>query len=149
MRGARIALAALALAGCSYDWGSLSALYDGSVPQDPHNVVLPGLSCNPVSNSPCGDSSYCLALVQSDQSLSRASCRGSFGSGSSGTYCGDETFCVPGFTCWTDPTDPTGTHRTCEEPCFADADCTPGHTCLTTGAYRVTYGSAAMYRCSP
>lgn len=149
---ARLSLLVLALAGCSYDWQSVTAYTqrdadtDGVVAVDPRHTILPGFSCNPVSMDGCASGNYCLGKIELDQRFSSLSCHGAFGSGSQGTYCDGASNCVPGFLCWTDPADSTGASHTCEVPCFADSDCTSGH-CDTAGRYAVTYGRATLYRC--
>ena len=156
----RAALLALALVGCSYGFGDLVPIPTpgrdangsdgGPTPTDPRAVIDAVGECNPVSNLGCIEgSTYCLGKIESNQTFSRLVCRGSFGSGSYGTFCSDLSFCVPRFLCWVDPADPTGTHGSCEMPCFADADCAPGHTCLVGGSYAIGYAGATMYRCSP
>lgn len=142
----------LSLASCSFDWEGVQPSYlqdasaDGVVTPDPHHTILPGFSCNPVSMDGCASSNYCLGMIELDQSFSSLTCRGSFGSGSQGTHCDGASNCVPGFLCWTDPADASGSTQSCEAPCFVDADCSSGH-CDTTGRYALPYGRATLYRC--
>ena len=149
----RAAVIALVLASCSYDWNSVNTYYqrdassDGPLPGDPHHVILAGFACNPVSGDGCTDPSSCLGRIESNQTIGRLVCRPAPGSTGRGSYCGDESFCVSGHVCWTDPSDPGGTHRTCERPCFIDTDCDTGGHCDTSGAYAVHYDRATLYRC--
>lgn len=144
----RMLVVVLALAGCSYDWGSVDPYYlrdasaDGVVTPDPRHTILPGFSCNPVSGDGC-DATYCLGMVESDQTFSTLSCFPALGSGTQGTHCDGATNCVPGYICWTDP---TSTQSTCEEPCFSDSDCRIGH-CQTTGSYTAPYARSTLHRC--
>jgi hypothetical protein len=140
----------LALVGCSYDWGSVQPFYlrdasaDGPAAADPRHTILPGTSCNPISTDGCADSNYCLGMIEADGSFSSLTCRGSFGSGSQGSFCDGASNCVPGFLCWTNPDDSAET--TCEAPCFDSSDCQSG-LCDTTGPYRIPFGRATLYRC--
>lgn len=144
-------LLALGTSACSYDWGSVQPFYErdgssvdgGGVVADPRQVVLPGFSCNPVSDVGCTSTS-CFGLVASDASIASLTCRSSFGSSGQGQHCDGAENCVPGFVCWVSPGDP-GT-STCEEPCFDDRDCRSSH-CDTTGAYAAPYGRSTLYRC--
>jgi hypothetical protein len=146
----RALLLATLLVGCSYDWASVQAYTDrdgstdGFASADPRQTVLPGTSCNPVSMRGCADTNYCLGMVESDGTFSSLTCHGSFGSGSQGTFCDGAINCVPGFICWTDPSDATQT--TCQEPCFSNEDCASG-ACDTTGRYAIRFGTSMLYRC--
>jgi hypothetical protein len=148
---ARVIALALSLGACSYDWASVQpigardASTDSPATFDPRHTVLPPWSCNPVSMDGCASGNYCLGKIEQSQTFSSLTCHASFGSGTQGVFCDGASNCVPGFLCWTSPTDAT-TH-TCERPCFSDEDCGGGH-CDTTGAYASPYGRATLYRCN-
>jgi len=140
----------LLLAGCSYDWNSVQpstqrdASADVTSSFDPRHTILPGTSCNPVSADGCNGGNYCLGQIESNGAFSSLTCHSSFGSSAQGQFCASASNCVTGLICWTHPDG--SAQRTCEEPCFADADCASGF-CLTSGTFAIPFGRVTLFRC--